>query len=36
MAAAPTVNAAPEKISSAQFSHDDWYIAIVPGTVLPL
>jgi len=34
MAAAPTVNAAPEKISSAQFSHDDWYIAIVPGTVL--
>jgi len=23
MAAAPTVNAAPEKISSAQFSHDD-------------
>jgi hypothetical protein len=34
MAPAPAVDAAPVKISSLQFRDDNWYIAIVPGTVL--
>ena len=34
MAAAPLVDAAPERISSTQFHPRDWYIAVVPGTVL--
>jgi hypothetical protein len=34
LAPAPAVNAAPERISSPEFHEDNWYIAIVPGTVL--
>jgi hypothetical protein len=34
LASAATVHAAPERLSSAEFREDDWYLAIVPGTVL--
>jgi hypothetical protein len=34
MTPAPTVDAAAEKISTSEFREDNWYIAVVPGTVL--
>jgi hypothetical protein len=34
LAAAPSVDATPEQISSPAFDDHSWYIAVVPGTVL--
>jgi hypothetical protein len=34
MSAAPAIDAAPERISRPDFPEDNWYIAVVPGTVL--
>jgi hypothetical protein len=34
LAAAPALDAAPARISSPDYRADNWYIAIVPGTVL--